>query len=288
MICDVDGLQIYYEAYGEGTTLLAIHGYGIDHHVMIGCMEPIFKDRPGYRRIYIDLPGMGKTKAPDWLTSSDQVLDVIMRFVDKVMPGSNFLVAGESYGGYLARGLVYKMPERLDGVLLICPVMVADRKKRQLPPRTVFVRDEALLASIDPEDRKFFERMLILQDRKRWERFRQDILPGRRVEDVRFLKRLKEHGYECSFDVDRLEKPFDRPSLILAGRQDASVGFKDTLKLIDIYSRSTFAILDRAGHGLEVEQECLFDCLTCEWLDRVEEQRGKSDPYGKEGQDRHR
>jgi uncharacterized caspase-like protein len=30
-------------------------------------------------------------------------------------------------------------------------------------------------------------------------------------------------------------------------------------------------VLDKAGHGLEVEQENVFNCLVDEWLDRVEE-----------------
>lgn len=272
MMCEVDGINIYYESYGDGLPVLMLHGYGIDHHVMTGCMEPIMKNRPGYKRIYVDLPGMGRSKAPDWLENTDQMLDIVIGFSKKVMPDGDLLVAGESYGGYLARGMVYKIRERIDGVLLICPVMVGERSKRQLPPRRVFVKDEKLLARINPEDRKFFGRMLILQDKRRWERFQQDILPGRRMMDTAFLERLKQHGYECSFDVDRI-KPFDRPSLILAGRQDTSVGYKDALRLIDNYPRGTFAILDRAGHGLEVEQEKVFNCLVNEWLDRAEEFR---------------
>lgn len=270
MFCEVGGACIYYETRGEGFPVLMLHGYGIDHHVMAGCMEPVFEGRPGYRRIYIDLPGMGRSKAPEWLHSSDQVLDLVVQFCEKAIEGV-FLLAGESYGGYIARGLVSRIPDRVGGVLLICPVIVGDRAKRRLPPRTVFVRDEGLLASIGPEDRRFFERMVLLQDRERWERFQQDILPGRRAEDRAFLERLKGHGYECSFDVDALPAPFGRPSLILAGRQDASVGYLDALRLVDVYSRSTFAVLDRAGHGLEVEQPELFNALAGEWLARVEE-----------------
>jgi pimeloyl-ACP methyl ester carboxylesterase len=273
MLCEAGGVEIYYETYGEGVPVVMLHGFGIDHHVMTGCMEPIFRERPGYRRIYFDLPGMGRTMAPDWLKSSDQVLDIVIEFCEKVVPGGRFLVAGESYGGYLARGLVYKIRDRLDGVLLICPVIVGDRAQRSLPQRAVFVRDDELLAGIEPEMRKFFERMLVLQDKRRWERFQLDIVPGTLAKDERFLKRLQQSGYVCSFDVDRLEQPFLRPSLLLAGRQDASVGWKDMLKVVDNYPRGTFAVLDRAGHGLEVEQETVFNCLVNEWLDRTEEYR---------------
>jgi pimeloyl-ACP methyl ester carboxylesterase len=273
MFCEVDGLGIYYETYGEGIPVLMIHGFGIDHHVMIGCMEPVFRGRPGYKRIYFDLPGMGQTKATDAIVNTDQMLDAVIQFAEKVVPTGCFMVAGESYGGYLARGLVYRMADRLDGLLLICPVIVADKKKRTLPPRTVFSRDETLLADIEPGTRAFFERMLVLQDKRRWERFQEDILPGTEAEDRAFTKRLMETGYAFSFDVDRLERPFEKPSLLLAGRQDASVGWKDMLEIVDNYPHGTFAVLDRAGHGLEVEQQTVFECLVNEWLDRTDNYR---------------
>ncbi len=39
-----------------------IHGMIPDHQVMKGCMESIFQKRNGWKRIYFDLLGMGKTK----------------------------------------------------------------------------------------------------------------------------------------------------------------------------------------------------------------------------------
>ncbi len=278
MFCELEGLNVYYESYGEGTPILNIHGYGIDHHVMSNCMEPILTNRPGWQRIYLDLPGMGQTKAPKWLKNSDQMLDVVVKFCDKVMHGRRFLVAGESYGGYLARGLAFKIPQRLDGVLLICPVIIPDKARRELPPRTVFVRDEQLLATIEPSERKLFERMLVLQDRRRWDRFQRDILPGVKARDADFNQWLIYNGYGFSFDVDRIEHPFEKPSLVLAGRQDASVGYKNALGIMDNYPRGTFAVLDRAGHGLEVEQEVVFNCMVGEWLDRVEEYQKLDSP----------
>ena len=275
MICKIDELKIYYETYGDGIPILMIHGYGIDHNVMTGCMEPIFNGRPGWKRIYLDLPGMGRTKANDQLKTSDDMLEMVIRFCEEVVPNSNFSVVGESYGGYLSRGLVHSVSEYLDGVLLICPVIIADREKRDLPQRRVFVRDTKLLAGLDPDARKMFERMLVLQDKRRWERFQLEILPGMKTKDTIFINQFKKDGYNFSFDVDKLERPFDKPSLMLAGRQDTSVGYADLLKIIDNYSRGTFAILDRAGHGLEVEQEVVFNCMVNEWLDQIEEYRTK-------------
>jgi pimeloyl-ACP methyl ester carboxylesterase len=272
MKCEIADLHFQYETHGEGKPVLMIHGFGVDRHVMIGCMEPIFESRSGWKRIYFDLPGMGHTPAPRWLNNADQMLEAVVAFVNKVLDYDSFLIVGESYGAYLARGIVKLIPERLKGTLLICPVIVADRKQRELPRKQIFVRDDPFLAGIEQNECKnLFERVLVLQDQKRWNRFTQDIIPGIRTKDRTFLERYQKQGYSLSFDVDQLQHPFDRPSLIFSGRQDASVGYHDSLKLIENFSRGTFAILDRAGHGLEVEQETVFNCLVDEWLNRVED-----------------
>ena len=87
MECQLDDVSIYYEIHGEGRPLLMLHGYWPDHHNMTGCMEPLFMKHDGWQRIYLDLPGMGKTKGPEWLINSDQMLDVVLKFVDAVLPG---------------------------------------------------------------------------------------------------------------------------------------------------------------------------------------------------------
>jgi pimeloyl-ACP methyl ester carboxylesterase len=57
--CKVSKAELYYEEFGAGKPIIMIHGYSPDHRLMTGCMEPIFNTREGWRRIYIDLPGMG-------------------------------------------------------------------------------------------------------------------------------------------------------------------------------------------------------------------------------------
>jgi pimeloyl-ACP methyl ester carboxylesterase len=69
------------------------------------------------------------------------------------------------------------------------------------------------------------------------------------------------------------------PSLIVAGRQDTAVGYRDQWRIIESYPRATFAVPDRAGHGTTPEQDQLFSALINEWLDRVEEAEiNHSDP----------
>jgi pimeloyl-ACP methyl ester carboxylesterase len=72
-------------------------------------------------------------------------------------------------------------------------------------------------------------------------------------------------------DIDALPEPFPAPALIFAGRQDSRSGYHEAWQILENYPRATFAVLDRAGHAVVLEQRALFASLVSEWLDRVEE-----------------
>ena len=266
-------MRVYYETYGEGVPVLMIHGFGPDHRLMKGCMEPIFENREGWRRFYFDLPGMGRTKGASWVNSSDKVLEVVIAFVDRMLPDQGFLVAGESYGGYLARGLLSRKRRSIDGLMLICPLINAKQENRSLPEMRIIVEDRELISKIEPLDASEFASMAVVQTRENWDRFRDEILVGLRLADMAYLEALRAKGYALSFDVDDLSEPYEKPVLIVAGRQDTSVGYRDAWSILENYPRATLAVLDSAGHNLQVEQAQLFNALVGEWLDRVRRER---------------
>ena len=105
--------EIDYEIYGSGKTILFLHGWSMDKRIMRNSFEPVFENSTEYRRIYFDLPGMGVSKAGS-VVNSDQMLDVIYNFAKEVA-GDRFIIAGESYGGYLARGFHKMHPEMILG-----------------------------------------------------------------------------------------------------------------------------------------------------------------------------
>jgi pimeloyl-ACP methyl ester carboxylesterase len=273
VFCELSNVNLYYEVFGDGFPVLMIHGFYPDHRLMIGCMEPAFRDREGWKRIYLDLPGMGKTKGEPWIESSDKMLEIVLAFVERVIPHQNFLVVGESYGGYLARGLILKRRNFIDGLMLICPLIVPNPEERILPPSKVIVEDRCLISELTPSDAVEFVPMAVVQNRSVWERFRDEILVGLRTADKPFLERLQRTAYGFSFSVDSLSEPYSKPVLIVAGRQDTSVGYEDAWRIIGNYPRATFAVLDTAGHNLQIEQARVFSALTSEWLDRVESER---------------
>lgn len=82
--------------------ILFLHALAFDLQSMRDYMEPLFADHPGWQRIYVDLPGMGETRVADWIQSSDDILKVLLEFIDRVIPNQRFVLAGISCGGDLA------------------------------------------------------------------------------------------------------------------------------------------------------------------------------------------
>jgi pimeloyl-ACP methyl ester carboxylesterase len=183
-------------------------------------------------------------------------------------------VAGESYGGYLARGVLKAREALVDGLLLICPIAIQETQRAHAPALQVLEKDEALLRSLPEADRPYFEGITVLQNKRVWERFKEDILPGLKIADYAFLGNCLGQHVPYAVNVDRVEKPYRQPTLLIMGRQDSSVGYRDHWQLIENFPRASFVILDRAGHNLQIEQEHLFNETVKEWLDRILAEQG--------------
>lgn len=275
MYARVGGRRIYYKSLGEGTPVVAIHGFGIEHHVMLRSHEPVLGRREGYRRIYFDLPGMGRSQG-GLPRDSDEMLELVLGFIDSVIPGQRFLLTGASYGAYLARAVARRWPDRVLGLMLPVPMIVPERGRRDLPQRLVVKRDEAFLSTLAKEEREELESTATVLDEGVWRRYREGIIPGTADRDG--LARFQSTGYALSLDVDLPGRPFPAPALLVMGRQDTVVGYADALRVIESFPRGTIAVLDRASHALEMEQPGIFGALMGEWLDRVEEWAAREGP----------
>jgi len=270
MKCNLKGITIEYDVIGEGKPVIMLHGWPLDHRIMTRNFEPIFENRDGWKRIYPDLPGMGRTPGVDWVSSQDQILEVMLDFIANVAPGQSVSIAGFSYGGYLARGVVHRRAAVVDGLCLIAPIVLSHHDERTLPDHISLLEDQALVATLDENIAAAFQGFAVVQSRELLDSMLAVGGPAREIADYDFLSRL-EKNFAFSFEVDQLPEPFGGPTLFFMGRQDASCGYRDAWSLIENFPRGTFVVMDRAGHGLMVEQKSLFENLVKEWLDRVEE-----------------
>lgn len=270
--------DLWYEIRGEGTPIVFIHGWAVDHRDESLEYEPIFAKRPGWSRLYLDLPGMGQTPAVASIDRLDRYLDVLLEFLDRVLEGKRFVLAGTSAGAYLARGVLSRRAHLIDGLLLKVPVIEPDLARRDLPRFKPLVSDSKLMAGLDPAERAALGDVLVQSpaylDALRL-KVRERLQPAQQIADNARLEDIRQDArrYSLSFDVDALAKPFDAPTLIVCGRQDTAVGYRDAWRIVENFPRATFAILDRADHGLLVDRPQLFHALVHDWLDRIEEMR---------------
>lgn len=194
---------------------------------------------------------------------------MLIPFIEEIISTEEFLLVGESYGGYLARGILTKLFERVNGLLLVCPVVVAEPEKRILPDKQVILQDEELLNKLTSTEREAFCELAVIANEYTYKRFQEEIKPGLDIANYEFVERLQKN-YSLTMDFHR--KKYEKPVLLLAGRQDISVGYQDIIEIIDDYPRATLAVLDMAGHNLQIEQPELFESLVGEWIRRTNQQ----------------
>ena len=263
-VSTIGDLAVRYRERGSGVPILFLHGAGVDHREMAIALEPLFEERTGYRRIYVDLPGMGETPAPEVLDSNDAVLDLLLGFADDVVRDDEFLIVGHSYGGYLGRAIANRYARRVAGLALICP---ATDRSRDVPEGVVLHTSGDLGDQLDPAAQEEFREYFVVHTPETVRRFREAVVPAKTLVDQAALTRI--FGRWRLRDEPEGGPPFTKPVLIVTGRQDSAVGWLDSWRLLEHYPRATFAVLDRAGHALAHEQGPLLVALMAEWLDRV-------------------
>jgi pimeloyl-ACP methyl ester carboxylesterase len=266
----VNGVPVHLVDHGSGTPVLALHGVGVDHRELAAALEPVFAGRPGYRRIYPDLPGMGRTPAPETVNSSDDVVELLLGLVEVLTGGRPFLVVGQSYGGYLAGAIANRRPAQAAGLALICPLLGAAGGGAAVPKHVVLHATGDLDGILDPSLEAEFRDYFVVQTPETLRRFQEHVAPGMALADRPALERIFQR-WELRTASEQ-GPAYPNPTLILVGRQDATVGYAGAWRLLEHYPRATFAVLDHAGHALPHEQQGLLAALLGEWLDRAGEQ----------------
>jgi pimeloyl-ACP methyl ester carboxylesterase len=275
MECALENITIHYETHGEGRAILFIPGWGLNARLTADQMEPCFHQREGWKRIYIDPPGHGKTPSKDWITNQDKMLEVILACVDKLTTGQKYCLVGISLGAYLARGVILQRARFVDGITMIVPAIIAEDEKRSVPPYKVLIKDSTVYAELTPMEQDLFG-ISVIHSRTWLNTIRSSPqIPDDENGDPEFLGKIRDkpEKYTFSFDVDAVSEPFPGPSLIITGRQDSVVGYRDAWNILENYPRASYVVLDRAGHPLEDSAE-LVNVLIREWLERVEEYAG--------------
>ena len=226
-------IAVHYVEHGAGRPVLVLHGAGVDHREAEACFEPAFGGVAGFRRIYPDLPGMGRTSAPDGLRSAEDVLDTLLDFAGEVTDGTPYLLIGHSAGAYYAQAMAARAPTQVAGLALVCPLLPG---VRDVPEHRVVVGSGEIG---DDEFRSYF----VVQTPEMLERYERYVAPAAALVDQAALERIGER-WELAPDHG---PAYAGPTLVVAGRLDSTVGYAAAADLVDHYPHASLAVRRRRG-----------------------------------------
>ena len=249
-------MQVHYVEHGSGRPVLVLHGAGVDHREAEACFEPLLDGVAGLRRIYPDLPAMGRTVAPPTLSSADDVVDTLLEFADEVSAGAAYLLVGHSAGAYFAQAMAARRPAQVAGLALVCPLLPGVRD----------VPEHRVVEGSGEIGNDVFRSYFVIQTTEMLDRYERFVAPAAELVDEAALERIGERWALTPVDGPA----YAGPTLVVAGRWDSTVGSAAAAELVDHYPHASLAVVDDAGHALPHEQPELLRALLAEWLTRVD------------------
>ena len=209
---------------------------------------------------------MGSPGRPAAWTRRTIVLDLLDRASGgRGRPTARSCSLGHSFGGHYRAGRRGAASVAGRGPRALCPVVPGGRL--DLPAPRV-VRDDGVVrrARRRPASGSSTGTSSCAPPR-RVERFRRAVVPcdGRRRRARRSAARSR------WVRTPSIPTPcvVDAPVLILAGRRDRWVGWRQQERLGDRYPRATVVTVADAGHALPHEKPGLVSALLADWLDRI-------------------
>lgn len=259
--------ELRFTEFGSGSPLLVLHGGKLDHRHMLDAVEPSFAGLDGWRRVYLDLPGCGQSIGFQDVQSQDDVARCVLDFARSISGSNGIAVIGESRGSYIAQGLAHSDPELIAGLCLIVPGgFPTDPPPPKPEARPIIARPELLTGQ--PSSVTGRAERLVIQTSEIIEKIRQTKVPAAALHDADLEARVTDN-FLFSYHDEMLATRFEKPSLVLSGRQDSISGYADTMAMLECYPRATYGLLDTAGHSLSWERPALFKAMLRDWLTRL-------------------
>ena len=253
-----DGIRFYFEEYGEGTPVVFLHGFTLDHRMWWGQAEYFSQ---WYRVLLLDSRGHGESDSPETGYGRDDRVEDLRAFADN-MKIERFHVVGLSMGGSTSIGFALKYPERLLSMTLVSSGAAGYSAGKKVDKLDQLAREHGVQAAKEKwmqwslmwygegkeEIRRLMEQMIDDHEGGIW----RDPMRGK---------------YPRTVDLDNVQK-IKAPTEIIAGKLD-KVWVPLAEALHEKIEGSSLSMYDGIGHMVNLEAPIRFNEEVKAFLDGV-------------------
>lgn len=269
---EVNGIKLWVDIQGSehSETLIALHGApGLSTHA-----EPkaAFGDlADSFQVVTYDARGSGKSDAVPPYTHEQWVAD--LEALREQLGVEKFVIAGGSYGGYIALEYAIRHPSRVSCIVLrdtaardyseFAKANARERAK-EFPQITDEVLEHVFAGTMRDNDhyRECFATIAPLYDVNH-----DPVATAERIAKIPFNYETKNFAFAVNkpaYDVREALRTLNIPTLITVGRHDWITPVSASEELHELLPDSKFVIFEESGHSPQKEQKE-------EWLAAVRE-----------------
>jgi 3-oxoadipate enol-lactonase len=243
----INGVNLAVEVEGQGPALLFIHGYPHDRSIWAHSMAEL----EGYRRIALDLRGMGESDAPDLGYSMETYAGDVAGLLD-TLGVEEAVLCGLSMGGYVAFEFLRRWRRRVRGLVLMDTRAEADsaEAKRSRDAAAATARESgaaAVAAALLPG---MLAPATLAGAPAVVERVRAMMTAAPVAGMVGALGAMRDR----SDNSDLLPGLAGLPTLVLVGEHDALTPPAQARAMAEAIPGATLVVIPAAGHLPPVEQ----------------------------------
>lgn len=172
------------------------------------------------------------------------------------------MLIGFSLGGYVARSLVNRFPERVSALILIASSLRPDTEEQK----------KRKLTAINTSSQERFKGLSSIAISK-------TLHPAQAKNNViikRIQKMGKEMGYEAFVTQSLLNRDsyesskIECPTLIISGAQDAIRSQEEGMELFNQIPDSNLDVIENTGHMIPLEQPKKLSASMLKWLNAID------------------
>lgn len=252
----VNNKRIVYHTYGEGISVVLLHGFAEDHDVWRYQVQALEKK---YKLIIPDLPGSGKSALIEDMSMSGMA-GCLHQIIEAELPPSpnqslfnRIIMIGHSMGGYITLAFAEKYPALLIGFGLFHSTVFPDSEEKKNARRRsiTFIQTNGSYEFIKQSTPNLFTAAYRIKN--------SAVLSEMISRYSSFDPIALVAYYEAMIlrpDRTSLLQSFNKPILYIIGKEDKAISFEDSMKQCHIPQQSNINILACSAHmGMWEEKE---------------------------------